>query len=679
MKKMAFMVFIFGAIIVAMVDARVTVNLSLSNITIENNQGVTEFPGAEIYGDAGLPALPSANYSVLLPPDADMNSVQISLEGLSEEKLAGLHTVAPIEPPMTIHGPQWPEYRTIVNGKDVDVYSTDAMFPYEHAQVVDIGQLYCYKLVTVQVGQFRYNPVTKELSQIRSGVLVVDFNKEAGYTSSRNKAIVIPEAIAQRVMRKVVNYSDFSNNYKVDFNFTGKKKMAIITTEAIKTGTANFQAFVDSKKKRGIDVEVVTNWGSSAQNLRAWLQSNYQTLGLYYVLLIGNSGGDVPMMTFSGYAYGSSRGTYADCPADWPYCQLTGDYKADKTCELSVGRFPVYNNDLKTLESIMAKTIAYESAAPADIAWRYNALFAGPGYNSGSNMACVPCNAIWQDFVQKTQPWKAYRIYGTRWGTPTGPAPDETGNEDKVIAKWSSTAFGLVDWATHGSDVLAQDVLTSSNTGKIGNKNPSFVFCGSCSNATITKATNLTYSILRDCGIGAIGGTNLTYYGGSYQTSGSDNGWCYKFGKHLIADKLEIGDALTELRELDPSYAWRNRGPYVLYGDPSIGIGTCAGSTGIETVTPKKAETSVAALAYSLVNTISVKFTVTHGTSLIKIFNLHGKEMTTLSIPAGSSVTSWNRTDKSGAPVGSGIYVATLSIPTPAGLQAIASTRIALK
>ena len=79
---------------------------------------------------------------------------------------------------------------------------------------------------------------------------------------------------------------------------------------------------------------------------------------------------------------------------------------------------------------------------------------------------------------------------------------------------------------------------------------------------------------MKNCGIGAIGGTDLTYYGGNHLTSGSDNGWCYKFGKFMIGEEMTIGEALTELREMDPSYGWSNRAPYVLYGDPSLGVNT---------------------------------------------------------------------------------------------------------
>jgi len=79
--------------------------------------------------------------------------------------------------------------------------------------------------------------------------------------------------------------------------------------------------------------------------------------------------------------------------------------------------------------------------------------------------------------------------------------------------------------------------------------------------------------------MGAIGGTNLTYYNpgslSNLDLAGSDEGWAYNFAKYMIRDSMEIGDAFNSIRAIDPDFEWENRAPYVLYGDPSIGIITC--------------------------------------------------------------------------------------------------------
>jgi hypothetical protein len=420
---------------------------------------------------------------------------------------------------MSINGPLWPETRNIVDGKDMGVYSRDALCPSRHIEPVSIGKLNCYKVAVVMVNLARYNPVTRELVQVKGGTLAVNWQSEPGYNRSRTRSLKIPASVKKRAQKYVVNYDQFASAYDAGFTFINRSKTVIITTSAIESASGKLDDFVSSKAARGIDAQVVTEsaWGGTANSLRSWLQSNYQTLGIEYVILIGHYQDDVPMTDFPDYASGSS------CDSDWPYAQLDGsDFKSDKTCEVHTGRIPIYNTSITDLDAILTKTIAYESVGPDAIAWRKNALLCGPGYNSGSNMACVPLNAVHDNFVETTPGWTSYRMYGDRWGSPTGDFDENVGSgstaTQKIVAKWAEGPFGVVDWATHGSSSSAQDVISSSNTSQIGNDHPAFVLCGSCSNAAPSSTSNLSYSLLKNCAMGAIGGTDLTYYGGSYET-----------------------------------------------------------------------------------------------------------------------------------------------------------------
>jgi hypothetical protein len=49
----------------------------------------------------------------------------------------------------------------------------------------------------------------------------------------------------------------------------------------------------------------------------------------------------------------------------------------------------------------------------------------------------------------------------------------------------------------------------------------------------------------------------------------------------MIKDSMEIGMALNTMRDIDPNFGWYNRAPYVLYGDPSLGITTGYAGTAV--------------------------------------------------------------------------------------------------
>ncbi len=549
-------------IICSTLNAKISVNLPYKDVSVQNSRGVAEFEAYELFGEPGQPLLPVYTCAVLLPPDADLSTVSFSIKGLME-KMIGNYMVKPALPPMSIQGEFWPKNRSIVDGKDIGVYTQNALYPKEHVEITSLGKLNCFKVVSVRINLARYNPVTKELVKMRTGELVVDFKSESNYNRSNNRSLKIPLSNMKRVKKHVVNYDEFGRLYQADFNFAQESKLVIITSSAIESGSTKMKDFVDSKTKRGIDAQIVTEseWGSGATGIRNWLKDNYQTLGIEYVLIIGNSSGDVPMMTMDSKN------------ADYPYSQLTGDPKDDKLMEVHMGRIPVYSNNMTDLDNILAKTIAYESASSTEIAWRKNILLGAGGYSSGSKGDKV-FEGVHNNCVVTTPPWSSYRIYGTAYGQPEGD-PDKIGISTTIFTdQWKNNKYGLVDWATHGSATSAQYVFGSSSTTQVGNDYPAFVLCGSCSNASISNSNNLSYAILKNCGMGAIGGTTLTYYGGNFLTSGSDEGWAYKFGKYMISDSMTAGECITALRELDPGYGWLNRIPYVLYGDPTVGITT---------------------------------------------------------------------------------------------------------
>lgn len=657
-------------------QAAVIVDLPYNDVAVYNERGTAVFTANELYGEPGQPNLPVYVASVLLPPNADLNTVFFSIEGLKEEAIAGQFDVEPALPPTTILGPCWPERATIVNGRDVDAYAGNELAPKQLIKTADIGIKFVYKIARAQVNLARYNPATKTLFRMTSGRLVVNFKAEAGYTASNNRGIIVPEIIASQVRGLVSNFNSFAEAYTADFTFTKAPKMAIITTTAIKTGATKFNAFIESKKKRGIEVVVATEteWGggsgdAGALKIRKWLQANYQTLGLHHVLLIGHYTNDVPMYKLQGAALD---------PGDYAFSQLNGDDpKTDKICEVSVGRIPVYGN-FADLDKILSRAIAFESANQADIAWRKNALFGAGGYSSASKGDKV-FNGAHDDLIVKTPPWKDYRIYGTAYGQSEG-TPDKIGISEAIFSdQWSTGSYGVIDWCTHGAPTLAQYVVSTTSLKKVTDKYPGYALCGSCSNASPSNANNLSYSILRDCGMGAIGGTDLTYYMGDFRTGGSDEAWAYNFAKFLIVEGREIGDVISGLRDMAPTYGWNNRVPYVLYADPSIGLNTYNGSTeivpSVNNMNPNQQLSIVQTRALIRFNHAASSY----GTTYLAIYKASGTVIATIVQSAGKSSTVWNRRTADGHSISTGLYFVQMIQQSAKGSQIVSNARFIIK
>lgn len=653
----------------------ITVDIPLNTVQMNNKSGTVSFEGALLNLKVGHPALPVHTCDVLLPLNADMNSISVSIVDGQEVEVQGTFTVAPATAPRSIEGDLWPEGRVFRNGQDVAIYGQDAIYPSVDAEVVDDGELYGFKIVSVSTPLYRYNPISGKLYRRTAGKISVDFN-----TSSDVRKLTVPREVLRRVQRHVVNYDEIVSSYLSHATITEGKKLAIMTTKATVQGAQQFQNFLDSKKKRGIDVKVITEdmWGggtgeTGAGNMRKWLQDNYMELALTDLLLIGNSSGDVPMMTFSGYT-----GQRANCPQDWCYAQLSGDYKSDKKCELHVGRIPIYNNDLATVDNILAKIIKYEQSSGEDVAWRKTVLMGAGGYDNRTKADKVLNQLHKNVIVPNSESWSDFRVYGTKYGNPTieDNTNTKTGISPTIFAdQWKESKPGVITWGTHGSATSAQYVLGSGNTTTIGNDYPGYVLCGSCSNATPSKANNLTYSILKNCGMGAIGGTNLTYYNPGISTfdgHGSDQGWMYTFVRFMVVDKLNSGETLTALREMDPRYGWYNRGPYVLYGDPTVGIEP-------DMVNIQKEMNIVKSHVSVTTTQKSVNFSVKTGEYALKIYSLSGSLVQEVHTNVNSSKIVWNKTNRMGHNVAKGIYVVKLLEKTAKGYIPTTQLKVSVK
>ncbi len=655
--------------------AKVSVNLPDQDISVLNFRGAAEFGAVKFYNVPGQPAIPVFECTVLLPPDANLKTVSFTLNGLMEKKLPGQYNVLPTEPFKNVLGAEhWPKSRSIVNGRDIGVYDQNALFPRNIVEATEIGQMNCFKIVKLKVAQFRFNPVTMELYKVNLNNFNVDYLTDSGYRANRSSTR-IPYECARRLKRMVVNYDEFFSHYEADYRFVQKEVLAIIISDDDKSKLSNFDAFVEAKKQfTSYEVQVVSDddWGGGTgetayENIRTWLQENLQTRGLNYALLIGAcnlSSSKVPMHYFADYAnWGSSYPEEHDhCETDWGYCQLNGDFKDDRIPDLHVGRIPIYDNH-STVDEILQKTIDYFTAKKEDCDWRYNALLCGPGYNSGST-SWKALNPAYHEYIEPMEPtWSAFRCYANSYGQPE--EADLVSSD--ISPTWAAGSYSIISWGAHGYSTGASSTISSTKTTSIGNEYPGFAMCGSCSNADISAPNNLSYAILKNCGMGAIGGTDYTVISG-------DMRWIKLFVGHLAVDSLTIGATHSVLIE-NCSSGWLNRAPYVLYGDPTVGVYTYVTETDVSNVSnmqPAKVKMYAQAIPGKMVQ---FHFRgVDRAATMLSIYSANGVLIKKVSLDPGTSSYSWKS-----AEVGAGLYIARLSVKRGESSTIVASIKTVVK
>jgi hypothetical protein len=620
LKKIVSLVCVFFVLAMG-VYAQYSVELPAKNVTIENVDGKAVFHGMSTYGKPGQPSLPVYNVTFLLPPGTDPADVAVAVQNPITKELAEDLYVAPAFPPMTSDTVATGEYP-----KDMSVYGNGANFPGAWTGTVTFGKLRQYQLADVAVNPCMYNPVTKKIKMLTGGTLVLTIKNQTvvdqkksilnGTQRITNQIDLTNEAFLQKLIANpeaIAGYATESRNSTLQSETATLPGYVIITTNAIANASNQLQNFINQKNSQGYNVILAkeSTWGGgtgdvAAERIRTWLRNTYASNNVKYVLLIGNPDpqtGDVPMkLTYPLFTTPSGYAAVA-VPTDFYYAELTSnswdsyadgaigtfnDYSSsggpDKYAEVAVGRIPYYGT-ITDLDKILAKSITYANAT--DCGWRKKILLpmvpsddVSPGFPLGER--------IKTDFCMPNQ-WSYFRLYDER-NTSSGypiadvvsmlPPPESRScTEPKVLDAWTSDAFGLVVWFTHGFDTYAVDVFSSQNTVNLSDSRPSMTFQNSCNNAWPEEPNNLAYKILLNGGITTIGATRVSFYSFAqteFANTSTNAGLAYGYAQRIIADGKASGDSLIETYALTGSgfdaFSWWNVVVFNLYGCPDLAL-----------------------------------------------------------------------------------------------------------
>ncbi|OFY09902.1 MAG: hypothetical protein A2W93_16040 [Bacteroidetes bacterium GWF2_43_63] len=324
------------------------------------------FDGTQQYGVVGEPTLPYQQVSLLLPPGAEVASVEYILE--NEIVIPGKYNLPPVQPdyPYSV-GSKGQEV------KDENVYSLNAAYPHKYSSSLATQFLNGYSFALGKFTPVRWNPATGSLSYF-SNVRVIVHTTQTALSLKAIENISSAENALLRV-RTLAQNNAMMDRYPTKEPMDAYQ-LLIVTTTTLKAGFAPLQHYYDSL---GISTRVVTTDsintvmpGSSIRTkIRDYIIQEYQNNSIEYVIL----GGDVNKIGARGfYCYVVSGSGYEDTgiPADLYYSALDGTFdedgdgtygealqdSIDLLPEISIGRFPVETTS--ELAIMVNKTINYQ-------------------------------------------------------------------------------------------------------------------------------------------------------------------------------------------------------------------------------------------------------------------------------------------------------------------------------
>lgn len=586
--------------------------------------------GFDLGGGIGDPQLPNQVVNIALPPGVLWESVDITVTVLDSEQVDGPFKIAPVEPPAT-----WVDGEKIIawgedqpyneDGENILVYDEDSFFPENYVELITLSQMRKWQFAQLSYTPVRYNPVIGAIEVAKK------INIEVSFSTGDLPGDI---SLSDRVMDQTAsimfeNYETAQDWYLgAPYQASVPTTYAIITTNAIESGSTQMANFISHKQNQGYTVLTITEdeYGDltgdppngTAEKIRKWLKNNYISENIEYVLLIGNPDpddpstgsdpvGDVPMKMMWPYA----DPAYEESPTDYYYADLTGDWDLDNdgyygesgddvglgginfAAEVYVGRIPVYGTSYTTLDKILQKTINYENASPTSIAWRQSALLP-MSYSDNTTDGARLAESMMDNYLDSAgyDSWTMYQ-QGTLCPAANSsyPSDEELFGDTVVRDRWSANDYGIVNWWGHGSQTSTSygysecgwgNLFNNAQASFLDDSHPSLVYQCSCNNGWPENSANLGYSILANGAIGTVSASRVSwYYPGEWTPSNlyADNANIgYHWHRELVANDLSAGEALYEVKNSLGSSSsssgalLMNLYDFNLYGDPAIKI-----------------------------------------------------------------------------------------------------------
>jgi hypothetical protein len=612
----------FGAVVTALGDSfQVSMDFNAPEISVNGGGWVQVMvDDCKLSNEEGVPMLPVKTVRYALPPTVDLDSVRVSVTKAdydSSTLSAAVQPGFPMRPALN--------KTPMVAQADSTIYSQDVFLNENSVEILNFPRMRDWRMVELLVQAAQYNPVQGVVRTLRHLEFTVEYKLSS---SLRSAAASSDDILHDDALRMVENGASASAWYSIGRRLASTTSSTsdvyvIITSDTIYNSSPTLYGFTTHKTSRGYQVHVVTEtrvdgqttatgWNEvtgqapndKADRIRKWLQNNYQSMGIKYVLLVGNphpDQGDVPMkMCWPNY----SSTSYRECPTDYYFADLTGNWDSngnqiygeeyvdvdingvggvDFTPEVYVGRFPVYSTtDFTELQQIIQKTIQYENASSTE--WRRNVLLPVAFLDQNTDEANI-AEDMKEDYLL-TNGYSAYTLY-EQGSVNSNYNSIFTSNEELLnnatVNHWKNHSYGMTLWMGHGwyggAVIYSGGTLFSyDQCPQLNNNTPSVVYMGSCSCGEPEYQQNTAYQMLLNGGIATYGASRVSWYAGLWDpdlhTHLDIAGIGYTMFKYISTRGYTFSEALyTTMATMHGGAAtgwWMNRMDFNLYGDPSL-------------------------------------------------------------------------------------------------------------
>jgi len=496
-------------------------------------------PREGLQKEVGLPQLPNVRRSLIIPHDREMGLTVLDAEyvDLTDMPVAPSkgylpRTVDPASVPYTFD----------------DFYSRAETYPADIVEADDPHILRDYRGMVVDANVFRYDPQTRTLRVYTRLVIEV-----APVGPGRVNVLEPTSPLASMDSQFAGVYENHFLNFAKDSRYIPREEdgsLLIITYEAY---ASQMMPLVEWKNQKGLKTRLVTlsEAGSTYSQIHNYIQNEYDTTDLAYVLLVGDSQ-HVPK-------YGSD--------SDPVYSLLAG---SDNYPEIFVGRFSAESPEHVMTQ--VARTIAYERDTPAGSGsnWLQSgtgiASAEGPGGHFGE------FDAVHEDLIRADLLDYGYdqvdQIY-------------DPGASSVQVTNVVNAGRGIMNYTGHGSQTSwSTSGFSNNHVNALTNDSQlPLIISVACNNGTFTNATCFGEAWLR-----ATNGNNPTGAIATYMSYISQSWAPPMYAQDEVVDLLVADEKRTvggllfngscEMMDATGSSGENEFRNWMIFGDPSVSMRT---------------------------------------------------------------------------------------------------------
>jgi hypothetical protein len=318
--------------------------------------------------DFGYPDLPRFTRMYAIPNDG---GVRYEISSQQEIMVSDI-TVYPIQHLQLESQPQKPDFYI-----NEEFYSGNQVFPLQQVEVSEPQIFRDFRLVSVTINPFQYDPATKELKIITDLDLTLTADSSIRAANPKQNDGKISRSFENLYRATIENYDDYISN--ADPIFQAPCYLFIYPNNTSVLSILDY--LTEWKELKGYEVHVVSTAtsGTSSTSIKNYIQNAYNTWENppEFITLIGDASGTYSIPTFfeSYSGYGGE--------GDHPYTQLEGN---DILADAIIGRLSF--NSTSEFQVIVHKILNYEKEPyMGTTSWYNRSVMCGDESTSGPS--CV--------------------------------------------------------------------------------------------------------------------------------------------------------------------------------------------------------------------------------------------------------------------------------------------------